>query len=215
MARRYTLDTKIDALNQLDQHDGDILLTSEKLNIPARTLKRWVKQEDDLRDRYNSKRRRYLSRLKADLQSDMLERGLAIVAKMDDEVLDKAPLNQLASALGALVNHAQKLEEVIDETDEQEENERVIRFEYYYDGAVQDVPPWTGASEGQPRALQSSGLRETMGQNRTGENSSSGERDRAEETWLVARPDLSDVESTLEEYENLSERADERDWYHD
>ncbi|GEM_PF-1153201 len=215
MARRYTLDTQIDALNKLDQLDGDILLASDALTIPAGTLRKWLKKEADIRRTHREKQRRHLARLKVDLQTNMLERGIAIVARMDDETLDKAPLNQLASALGALVNHALKLEEDIDEYDEQEETEKVIRFEYYYDGAVQDAPPWSGASEGKPRAVQGGRLRETLGENGTRKDTTIGERHQTRDAWVVARPDLSNVDSTLEEYERDSGRFEERDWYQD
>lgn len=212
MARRYTLDTKIDALNQLDQCDGDLLRTSDTLDIPARTLRNWRNQEDDLRDAYNAKQRRHLRRLKADLQTNMLERGLAIVARMNDETLDNAPLNQLTSALGSLVNHALKLEEVIDETDEQEEKERVIRVEYLYDGSVHKTPPWARERTGESGEIQDSRLRETLGKNGTGEDDGSGQRIHRWEAGLVARPELHDGESTMEGIEDDREL---QDWYHD
>ena len=34
MTRKYSLDTKIDALNQIDRHDGDVALVSDVLEIP-------------------------------------------------------------------------------------------------------------------------------------------------------------------------------------
>jgi hypothetical protein len=210
MARRYTLDTKINALNMLDKHDGDLLTVSSKLTIPASTLSQWRKKESDLRHDHRQKLHRQFTRLKAELQVKMLDRGMKIIACMDDETLSKAPLNQLATALGSLVNHALKLDEVIEDTDEQ--TEKVIRIEYFYDGEVQDVPPWTGASEGQPRAVQGSRMRETVGQNGIGQDSSIGERDNSRETWLVASTDPPNIESTLEGLENDRQ---ERDWYHD
>jgi len=212
MARRYTLDTKVDALNQLDLQDGDLLMTSDTLAIPVSTLRDWRKKEDDLRDAYNAKQRRHLRRLKADLQTDMLERGLAIVERMDDETLDNAPLNQLTSALGSLVNHALKLEEVIDETDEQEDKEQVYRIEYYTDGRLTNAPPWAEDSDESSSEIQSGRLRETLGQDRSGQDTVNRERDERQEAWVVARPDVSNVESGLAGFE---EESEERNWYHD
>lgn len=168
MSRRYSLDTKIDALNQIDQHDGDVALVGDVLEFPVATLRSWLAKETDLRRAYEMRRHRQCERLKRDLQSDMLLRGKAILAQLDAERLAKAPLNQLAAALGSLVTHALKLEEAIQPR--AEDDERVIRVEYYYDGQVQDAPPWAGASDGRPRAVQSSGLRTPLGQDRAGQN---------------------------------------------
>lgn len=210
MARRYTLDTKIDALNQLDQLDGDILLGSETLKIPVGTLRHWLRDEDDLRRSHSDKQERHLSRLKAELQTNMLEKGLDIVARMDDETLDKAPLNQLATALGALVNHALKLEEDID--DNHEQDEKIVRFQFVSGDRITRTPPWTVESTRESSTAQDSSVRETMGQNGTGKNNHAHRDAVSRDAWLVAHPNLSDVESGLE---RLEAESDERDWYHD
>ena len=44
MARRYSLQSKIDALNQIEQYDGDVALVSDLLGIPTRTLQSWLQQ---------------------------------------------------------------------------------------------------------------------------------------------------------------------------
>ena len=75
MSRRYSLKTKINALNEIDEHDGDVARVAEFLEIPARTLQRWLHDEDDLRGRYRKKRNRQRERLTLDLQFEMLERG--------------------------------------------------------------------------------------------------------------------------------------------
>ena len=184
MTRRYSLSTKINALNEVDEHDGDVARVSEFLEIPTRTLQGWLGVEDDLRRRYRQKQKRQRERLTLDLQFEMLERGKAVLARMDAEALSKAPLNQLATALGSLVNHALKLEEAVEEIDEGEE--QVIRHEYYYDGRVQDAPPWAEESDEAPGALQGGGLRAALGQDRAGQNGANGIGDQAGETLLVA-----------------------------
>ncbi len=184
MTRRYSLGAKINALNEVEEHDGDVARVSEFLEIPTRTLQGWLGVEDDLRRRYRQKQKRQRDRLTLDLQFEMLLRGKAILARMDAETLAKAPLNQLATALGSLVNHALKLEEAVEEIDEGEE--QVIRFEYYYDGQVQEAPPWAGASAGSPGALQSGGMRAALGQDRARENGAAAEFGMGQETRLVA-----------------------------
>lgn len=184
MTRRYSLNTKINALNEVDEHDGDVARVSEFLEIPTRTLQGWRGAEDDLRRRYRQKQKRQRDRLTLDLQLEMLERGQSILARMDAEALSKAPLNQLATALGSLVNHALKLEEAVEEIDEGEE--QVIRHEFYYDGQVQNAPPWAEESDEAPGALQGSGLRSALGQDRAGQNGAIAEFGMGQETRLVA-----------------------------
>lgn len=203
MSRRYALNTKIEALNQIDEHDGDVARVSQFLEIPTRTLHRWLAKEDELRREHGQKRRRQRARLSRDLQFEMLRRGEAILARMDAETLAKAPLNQLATALGSLVSNALKLEEAIDDADEAEE--QVIRHEFYYDGQVQAAPPWAGASAGLPGALQSGRLRAALGQDRAGQNGAAAYDDLAEEARLVAGADGDDGEPGLARLESEPE----------
>jgi len=184
MTRRYSLKSKIEALNEIDEHDGEVGRVSEFLEIPARTLRGWLQDEDALRRAYRGRLKRQRDRLKLDLQLEMLKRGQSILARMDAETLAKAPLNQLASALGSLVSHAMKLEEVIDEIDEGEE--KVVRFEFFYDGQVQDAPPWAERGDGQPRAFQGGRLRPALGQDGAGQNGASARDGAGWETGVVA-----------------------------
>lgn len=210
MAQRYTLDTKIHALNQLDKTD-DLLRIASELTIPVSTLQKWRARETDLRRAYRIQCTRQVAHLKSELQVAMLDRSMAIVERMDDETLNNAPLNQLATALSALVNQALKLEEAIEDTDEQTE-EKVIRIEYLYDGSVHKTPPWTSESPAIPRPIQSSSVRETLGQNGARKNHHGGAGDSSRHTWLVDESDISNGESNVEEMEDFLE---DRNWYHD
>ncbi len=190
MPRKYTLNTKIDALNQIDDSDGDVAAVSDLLEIPQRTLRGWQEVEDDLRSRQRKRQRRQRERLAADLYLGMLQRGQAILRQITDDAVAKAPLNQLASALGALVSHALKIKEEIDETYEQ--GEQIVRFEHYYDGAVQEIPPWTGASEGFDRTLQSGSLWQALGQDGAGQDDPAADGAGGGQARLVAGADAPD-----------------------
>ena len=63
MSRRYHLDSKIDALNQIDQLDGDLAHVSQSLDIPVRTLENWRESEADLRRDYRKRQGRHNDRL--------------------------------------------------------------------------------------------------------------------------------------------------------
>lgn len=211
MTRRYTLDTKIHALNLLDEYEDDLVVVSQELDIPAMILNRWRVKEDDLRRDYQRKLHNQFVRLKAELQVEMLERGKKIITCMDDETLEKAPLNQLATALGSLVNHALKLDEASEDTDDEAE-EKIIRIEYLYGGSVHVSPPWAEDSSESSSPIQSSGMRETMGQNGTGKNNLGGSRNQSWNTRLVDDSYLSNGKSHVE---GMEDEYSERDWYHD
>ncbi len=214
MKRRYPLDAKINALNRIDQLDGDIALTATQLNIPAKTLEKWRAKELDLRRDYQDRQWRRLDRLQFDLNLQMLERCATIMQQMDDSTLSKAPLNQLNATLSALLAHVRKFEETQRNLDWQPE-QTIKRAEFYYDDQVQAAPPWAGASPGQPRALQSGGLRPPLGQDRTGQDDHPSRSLDAEQTLLVVDPNAADGEPGLARlekfYRALEEHPDQRD----
>ena len=200
MKRRYSLDTKIDALNQIEQHEGDITLISDILEIPARTLRGWLQEEKQLRQRYQERETRRGDRLLLELRLGMLERSQAILQRLDEDKLAKAPLNQLASALGTLLGSAMKLQEAKEEANEGEKT--VIRYEHYYDGSLQSRPPWAGASEGFDRSLQDRGVWEALGQDGAGQDRDPGSGSARPEALLVAGADAADVEPGLARFES-------------
>lgn len=209
MARYYRLETKIHALNELIEYRDDVAAASEALDIPIRTLREWRRIEDELRHRHRRQESQRLKRIKVDLLTKMLERGQELLARMDAETAASASLGQLASALNVLVSHALKLEETIGEVDEQQQ-EKVVRFEYYYDDEVQDAPPWAGASEGNPRAVQGGLLRETVGQDGIGEVYAAGEGDEGWNSRLVAGADAADGEPSVA---RLEAKPDKHRWF--
>lgn len=197
MDRLNALDNKIDALDQIDQQDGDIAAVSDALDIPESELREWLRDEDRLRRKRNLRRQRQVDRLAVELQHDMLTRAQSILERVQGNKLDKAPLNQLASAAGSLVSYALKLAEVIEEIDEEEEKEQVIRFEYSSDGVAQEAPHWADSRAEAWRAIQSGGLRPALGQDRAGQNGHSGARDLGPAADLVAGAVAADGEPGL------------------
>ena len=197
MDRLNALDNKIDALDQIDQQDGDIAAVSDALDIPESELREWLRDEDRLRRERNLRRQRQVDRLAVELQHDMLTRAQSILERVQGDKLDKAPLNQLASAAGSLVSYALKLAEVIEEIDEEEEKEQVIRFEYSSDGVAQEAPHWADSRAEAWRAIQSGSLRPALGQDRAGQNGHSGACDLGPAADLVAGAVAADGEPGL------------------
>ena len=165
MKRRYPLNAKINALNQIDQLDCDLPLAAKQLNIPAKTLEKWRAKEPELRRQYQLRQWRHLDHLQFDMHVNMLDRCAAILQQMDDTTLAKAPLNQLNAALAALLSHVRVFQESQAKIDPP--HETIKRAEFYYDGQIQATPPWAGTSAGQRRPLQSGRLRPPLGQDRT------------------------------------------------
>ena len=192
-----TLDKQIEALDLVDRQDGNIAAVSDALRIPERELRAWLRDEAKLRREHGLRRQRQIDRLALELQHDMLQRAQAILQQLEGEKLSKAPLNQLASAAGSLVSYALKLADAIEEINEAEEKEQVIRFEFHSDGNRQDFPHWAENRQEALRAIQSGGLRPALGQDRAGQNGHSGTRDLGETARLVAGADLHDGEPSL------------------
>ncbi len=195
MARRYSLERKVKALNQIERQEGDIRRAGDVLGIPAETLRAWQRQEEELRRQYRKQSRGEWNRRLFDLQQEMLERSVAIMEQLDEERLAEASLNQLASALGNLVSQVLKLEEVIKKIDDGKGH--TTRFQYYYDGQLHKAPPWADASEDKLRAFQDRRLRETLGEDGAWQDYFTGERANGGQARLVAGADLSDGEPGL------------------
>ena len=71
---RYTLETKIKALNLLEEHDGDTQLVKDRLDIPVKTLANWRRAELELRQRFYDRQQHHFYNVKFKLLGDMLAR---------------------------------------------------------------------------------------------------------------------------------------------
>ena len=176
MPRRYPLDAKINALNQIDQLDGDIQYIAKQLKIPFKTVENWRADEDHLRQQYQQRQHRHFTNLKFELLADMLERCRAIMKKIDDSAITEASVSQLAYTLTTLLNHAVRLEEAfekIEEEDQQENSEIVLPnfARLIHNGRLHDSPPGAKADSAEPLPFQSRSLREALGQIGTGTDS--------------------------------------------
>lgn len=208
MARRYTLTDQIAGLDAIDNANGDYETASAQTGYSPNRLRGWDKQRNDIRREQHLHEREQDARRMQQICNQIAERALRIVEEMDDETIANAPLNQLSSALGVLVDRYIKLQDLLPEL----ETEQVIRIEYYYpDGTTHSTPPWAETDSERQRPLSGGRVRKTLRQDGDGENYTNG-RGNEGETRLVARPDLPDGESSLAGFED---ELDERPWYHD
>jgi hypothetical protein len=130
----------------------------------------------------------------AQVQTRLAEKSLLLVEAIDAEHVAKAPLNQLASTLGVLIDRYLKL------TDDHADMpaEQVIRFEYVYpEGTVASTPPWSADDSEQSGAVSGGGVRTTLRQDRTRQVSLARQGIRSGAANMVARPHLSDGESSV------------------
>ena len=73
MPPSYTLDAKIEALNLLDQHDGDLRLVKKRLGIPLKTLAAGASMKSTSAVQYEDRQYRHFANRKLELLNDIFE----------------------------------------------------------------------------------------------------------------------------------------------
>jgi len=199
MSRRYRLDTKIKALNLLDQYDGDFQLVGDELDIPVKTLASWRRAEADLRQRFYDRQQHHFYNVKFALLAKMLGGCEAIMKQMHDKAIEEASLSQRANTLSILLKSAVGLEEAFEELEEKDrmEQEEPNRGRFIYDGGFQDAPPWAADDPETPGAVQGGRLRKALGQVGVGANSDPESGSLQKQALLVDCAHVSDGESDL------------------
>lgn len=203
-----TLKAKIEALEKLEEHGGDIAAVSRQTGISPGRLRRWQREADSIRQAQRHARHEKAARIMSEVEQAMAEKSLELVEAIDSERITKAPLNQLAAALSVLVDRYLKLSGETTEATQQ-----VIRFEYVYpDGHIGASPPWAGTHSEIESSLSGGGVRQALRQDRTGQTYTNGKGAARREADVVAGPDISDGESGLAGFEGDDA---ERLWYDD
>lgn len=194
MSRRYTNEERHNAMKILDANDGDILATSEQTGIPVRTLRDWsVRHREERAQRLLETIRR--------LHEQLAENAMNLAAAIDNAV-DGAPLNQLSTALGTVIDRYLKVDEHLAQITQQN-GEQVFRIEYVYpDGTVHNSPLWANDDYAVESTLSRGGVRTPLWENGSGENGHRGYGDVAEREMLVARPDVHDGEPGVARFED-------------
>ncbi len=166
MQASYTLDTKIEALNLLDRHDGDFQLVRSLLEIPLKTLRGWRVDQDKLRRRFEDRQYRHFANIKLELLKDMFETSRDIMKKIKSGDHEGSTASQLVYALSTLLNQANQLEDSFEDLPPNPQNPEELpnRIEIVYDHQAQDAPPKATADPQQPRPPQSLGIRAALEQ---------------------------------------------------
>ncbi len=94
-----------------------------------------------------------------------LRKDAMALAEAIPEKIEGAPLNQLAAALKTVVDVIRTLELPHDSTQEQ-----IIRWEFVYDGAVRDAPPWADGGDAASGPVPRGGVRAAVGQDGIGQS---------------------------------------------
>lgn len=206
MKKRYSLEEQIAALSALEEHGGDVATTATSTGIPAEALRRWYKQQAALQREYQQRQQAQAALLMTQVQRKLAEKSLQIVDALDEEHIAKAPLNQLATALGILIDRYLKLTD-----DVPQDTEQVIRFEFQTpEGVISATPPWANHDTRTSSALQSGGVRTTLWQDDAGKTAADGKGALRRAANVVAGADLSDGESGMAGFEDDDQ---ERLWY--
>jgi transposase-like protein len=135
MSRRYSYEEKRQALKCLEESGGDFRYAGQQTGIPVVTLRRWARRQREERGQ----------RLRAEIERlhEQLVHNAVQLADLLERSIEDAPLNQVATALGGVIDRYLKIDEYLASTRPQEEREQVIRIEYLYpDGSIHNSPPW-------------------------------------------------------------------------
>lgn len=187
MGRHYTQEERDAALRAVDTH-GSLSAASRATGIAAPTLKRWR----DARDRQQAtSTQAQIDAARAQLATDTLKLARAI-----EGAINGAPLNQLSTALGTVVDRLLKLEEYAAGY-AQAGKEQVIRVEYKYpDNSIHDAPPWAGGDPGVEGSVPGGGVRTPVRQDggRQADHHGAGAKGQDD---LVAESDVSNGKHRL------------------
>ena len=199
MQASYTLDTKIEALNLLNLHDGDFQLVRSLLEIPLKTLRGWRVDQDKLRHRYEDRQYRHFANIKLELLKDMFETSRDIMKKIKSGDHEGSAVSQLAYALSTLLNQANQLEDSFEDLPPNPQNPEQVpnRIEIVYDHQAQDAPPKAAADPQQPRPPQSLGIRAALEQIGIGTNQHPESPPPGAQSLLMDRPHLQNREAKV------------------
>jgi len=164
MQATYTLDTRIEALNLLDQLDGDFHRVNDRLKIPLKTLRGWRSSEKELRRRFEDREYRHFANIKLELLKDLFETSRDFMKKLKSGEHEGITVSQLVYALSTLLNQAHQLEESLEDLppNAQMESEQSARLVYVAHDNLPSAPPRAAGSPEKPGALQSIGVREKL-----------------------------------------------------
>ena len=139
---RYTLETKIKALNLLEEHDGDTQLVKDRLDIPVKTLANWRRAELELRQRFYDRQQHHFYNVKFKLLGDMLGGCAAIMGRINEAAIEEASLSQRSNALNTLLNNAVKLEEAFEALEEKnQQDQEPNSTQFSDDDNAPEAPP--------------------------------------------------------------------------
>jgi hypothetical protein len=171
--RKYTDQDKQQARRLLLIHNGDVGVVHQLTHIPKRTLYDWRIAWDDQYDLFfEAFAQKIIAYADAKKQTQLIASPITAddseSAQPDDSfaqftqlreilmqhvmtlannlLIGDSYVNHRVIALSRLIDRIVQLDNILPNKNP----EQVVRFEYYYDDAVHDVPPWEGASTYQP-----------------------------------------------------------------
>src|SRR5688572_5102043 len=100
---QHTLQQKIDALKQLEESPDDIAAVSKQVHVSVAKLRQWRRDSEAIHQAHRRQQQEQAAQIMSDVQVKMAETSLTLMKAITDaDRIAKAPLNQLAAALGVL-----------------------------------------------------------------------------------------------------------------
>jgi transposase-like protein len=161
---RYSDEQRQAALDCLAANEGDFRRTSAETGIAVRTLRKWARGEQfsgaelaGLKEELTAYQQfledserpdDVLHRAGIELMLSMIDDAILVSEHMETAIPD-APLNQLAAALGQLIDKILRLSKELPRAGEQ-----VIRIEFIdADGTTHQTPYWARNHTGEPDSV--------------------------------------------------------------
>lgn len=188
--------------------DHTLADASKKSKVSISTIQKWQEDYEQIHDDFH----RYLDDESVHklmlAQNNIANKITLLLESMTEEKVASAPLNQLSSALGVLVDRFLRIQ---DAKDIEKDTDNTFRVEYQdaTTGEVSYAPPWAEDDSTEGETLHNSFMWQTLRENRTRQASDNG-NGTERHADLVARTYVSDGESSLARFEDDDE---ERDWY--
>lgn len=204
----YSLAKKMQTVWLLRDHNRQ--QASALSGVPVSTIRKWEKDYAELEQQYYQYLNDEVVHRVLVAQHQLVMKVEQLIAALDETRIQKAPLNQISSAIGTLIDRYLKIQ---DAKDIETQSNHPFRIEYYdaSTGTLRTTPPWAECDSQPDEPLRRGIMRQTFWQDSFSQNGHqrSGAARGAD---MVAGTDVSDGESCLARPETDDE---ERNWYHD
>lgn len=205
--KRYSIIDKMKTVWLL--RDQTITGASKTSGVPESTIRYWQQNYDSITAEYYKYLHDEGVHKVLVAQNRLADKIGDVVNAMTKDKMQNAPLNQLASTAGILIDRFLRIHDAKEIEESDKENRYIIEYYDANTGKITRTPRWTEDDSIDESALHDSYLWQTLWENRTGEAGDTGNGSEGQD-GLVARTHISNGSAGLARPEDGDE---ERDWH--